>query len=57
MLIFDKLSRTIKHELLVCKANEATKVCDAMVQIAPWVGEFPYDTIVNRITQMLPRIS
>ena len=40
MLIFDKLSRTIK-ELLVCKANEATKVCDAMVQIAPWVGEFP----------------
>ncbi len=41
MLIFDKLSRTIKHELLVCKANEATKVCDAMVQIAPWVGEFP----------------
>jgi len=41
ILTFDKLSRTIKHELLVYKANEATKVCDAMVQIAPWVGAFP----------------
>jgi hypothetical protein len=41
MLIFDKLSRTIKHELLVYKANESTEVCKAMIQIAPWVGDFP----------------
>ena len=41
MIIFDKLSQTIKHKLLVCKANEATKVCGAIVQIAPWVGDFP----------------
>jgi hypothetical protein len=41
LIIFDKLSRTIKHKLLVCKANEATKVCGAIVQIAPWVGDFP----------------
>jgi hypothetical protein len=41
MLTFDKVSCIIKHELLVCKANEATKVCDAMIHIAPWVGEFP----------------
>jgi hypothetical protein len=41
MLIFDKYSRTIKHELLVYKANDATNVCEATVQIAPWVGDFP----------------
>ena len=41
MLIFDKLSRKIKHELLVYKANDAIKVCEATVQIAPWVWDFP----------------
>jgi len=41
MLIFDKYSRTIKHELLVYKAKDATNVCEATVQIAPWVGDFP----------------
>jgi PhoD-like phosphatase len=41
MLVFDKHSRMIKHELLVRKANEATKVCEATVQIAPWVEDFP----------------
>ena len=41
MLVFDKYSRAIKHELLVYKANESIKVCGAMVQIAPWVGDFP----------------
>jgi hypothetical protein len=41
MLIFDKLSRTIKHKLLVYKANETANVCEAIVQIAPWVGDFP----------------
>lgn len=40
MLIFDKYSRTVKHELLVNKTNDATKVCEAIVQIAPWVGDF-----------------
>jgi hypothetical protein len=40
MLIFDKYSRTIKHELLVYKANESTKVCEATVQVpAPLVGD------------------
>jgi hypothetical protein len=32
---------TIKHELLVYKANEATKVYEAVVQIAPSAGDFP----------------
>jgi hypothetical protein len=41
MLIFDKLSRTIKHKLLVYKANETANVCEAIVQIAPWIGDFP----------------
>jgi hypothetical protein len=41
MLIFDKLSRKIKHELLVYKANDAIKVFEATVQIAPGVGDFP----------------
>ncbi|HYZ49900.1 MAG TPA: hypothetical protein VE593_03365, partial [Nitrososphaeraceae archaeon] len=41
MLIFDKLSRTIKHKLLVYKANETANVCEAIVQMAPWIGDFP----------------
>jgi hypothetical protein len=41
MLIFDKLSRTIKHKLLVYKANETANVCEAIVQMATWVGDFP----------------
>jgi hypothetical protein len=41
MLIFDKLSRTIKHRLLVYKTNETANVCEAIVQIAPWIGDFP----------------
>jgi len=40
-IIFDKLSRTIKHKLLVYKANETANVCEAIVQIAPWIGDFP----------------
>jgi hypothetical protein len=41
MLIFDKYSRAIKHELLAYKANDVANVCEAKVQIAPWVGDFP----------------
>jgi hypothetical protein len=40
VLIFDKYLRTIMHELLLYKANESIKVCEAMAQIAPWVGDF-----------------
>jgi hypothetical protein len=41
MLIFDKYLRTIMRELLVYTANESINVCEAIVQIAPWVGDFP----------------
>jgi hypothetical protein len=41
MLIFDKYSRAIKHRLLVYKTNETANVCEAIVQIAPWIGDFP----------------
>ena len=41
MLIFDKFSRAIKHELLVYKANSTANACEAIVQIAPWIEDFP----------------
>jgi hypothetical protein len=41
MLIFDKYLRIKKYKLLVCQASDTAKVCGAIVQISPWIEDFP----------------